>query len=403
MTTSEPRFGRDDAIRIACLAWIVLCGFGYAAALALDWDDETRLSARDFWCFFRAGELLLAGQSAYAQVDRAFANPPFTLPLVAVLPSLGVRGAYVVIAVVGSIAMVLGAAATVSLGEGSARERGTVALAIATSPSFFLALHLGQLSGVYFALLSGALALLVSGRHGAAGAMAALLLAKPNLAVALIGAALVVRAWRFLAALSVVALALLVVSLPFGLAAWSEWLGAVAYLAQRHDAAASDLWKQHTLYALVRSTLTAATARIAWAAVAVAIGAAIVATLVALRSRLEEREIGARVASLIVLATCALNTYLFYYDTLLLALPAAMLFLARASWTRRGLHRAAIACAVAAWILQAEVTLVHDHRPVLGAVTTAWLLIELLDLRAADLRATDLRTTVALTRTQRSR
>jgi hypothetical protein len=80
----------------------------------------------------------------------------------------------------------------------------------------------------------------------------------------------------------------------------------------------------------------------------------------------------------IVLATCALNSYLFFYDASLLALPAATLALA--PWRSTGLRRLAIAAAVLSWLLQVEVAFIHENPPLGGVLAAVWLAAELADL-----------------------
>lgn len=385
MTEPRRRFDRDDVVRLVAIAWSALVTFGWWAVLSVQWDDKPDMVRRDYYCFYRAGELWLHGGDPFSQTDHAFVNPPFTLPLVIGLALAGLRGSYVVLAAIGSAGWVLGCVLASRLGEATERRRDTLAFAMVTAPCAFLALHLGQLSGVYFAILAGSLLLLARGRDGAAGTLAGLLLAKPNFVVALVGATLVLRRPRFLMALAAVGALLLLLSIPFGLEAWSDFFAALGRLAHRHDVTVRDYWKQFTVYAFVRAMThglddTGNVARAISGAVLLGFGAAIVLVLRRHRDRFAEPMMAARLASVIVLATCALNSYLFFYDAVFLALPAGCLWLATSSWRRPALRRLAMLCAALSWLLQVEVAWVHVNPPLAGLVSALWLAIELVDL-----------------------
>jgi hypothetical protein len=90
-----------------------------------------------------------------------------------------------------------------------------------------------------------------------------------------------------------------------------------------------------------------------------------------------------RAAALLALATVALNAYLFYYDALLLVVPASVAFLLRATYAPRA--RAAVATlATISWVLQLVTPLFGQGGvPLPGLVATMWLVVEGLDLARA--------------------
>ena len=389
-TPSRWRVTWDDMIRLVAIGWLAATLFGWWSVLATQWSDDALLENRDFYCFVLAGELHVAGDDAYSRHDHAFVNPPFSLPLVGLLGHLGLRSSYVLLAASTTLAWLLGVALACSLGRASQRDRETVAILVTTTPCFFLGLHLAQLSGVYFALLAGALVLLGRGRDGPAGLVAAGLLFKPNFLVALVLAAVLLRRWRFLAAVVVGSAALVVPALAYGEETWASFYDALAYLAHRHDTVREDYWKQFTLYAFFRASTHPVDesgwgARALWALVAIPLGALIAHRMATLRTRASDPEAFARLASVIVLATTALNPYLFFYDAIFLALPAATLWLARSSWRSPSRWRIALACAALSWLAQVEVAFVHGNPPVAGVIATLWLVIEVVDL--GDLRS----------------
>lgn len=386
-STSRKRFGYDDAIRLVAIGWVAATMFGWWSVIATQWSDDALLENRDFYCFFLAGELHVAGDDAYSRHDHAFVNPPFSLPFVGLLGHLGLRGSYVLLAALGTLGWLFAIALVTRLGVGTDRERDTVAIVLTTAPCFFLGLHLAQLSGIYFALLAGSLVLVFRGRDLPAGLVAAGLLFKPNFAVALVLAAIVLGRPRFVLGFVVGGALLVLPALLYGEETWASFFDALSYLAWRHDTVEADYWKQFTLYAFFRASThgldeSGLLARIVTAAITLPIGLAIARRLYVLRARLSEPEVFARIASVIVLATTALNTYLFFYDAVFLALPGAMLWLARGSWRSRTRWGLALGCAALSWLTQVEVAFVHQNPPIAGVVATIWLVLELVDLAA---------------------
>jgi hypothetical protein len=375
-------------VRLVSLAWIAVALFGWWSVLAVQWDDDPAMIRRDYYCFFRAGELFLLGEDPFSQEDHAFVNPPFTLPMVIGLSWAGLRGSYVVLAMLGALGWLAGCVLATRFGEASEERRATLVFALLTAPCAFLALHLGQLSGIYFLILAGTLLLFSRGHDRGAGALGALLLAKPNFLVAVVLAAFVLKRPRFLIALGAGALALVLFSLPFGLEAWVDCWHALSRLAHRHDTVAADYWKQFTVYAFFRAVLfgvdaSGIAARLVTGAVLLGFGAAILSTLRRHRARWGEPGMAARLASILVLATCALNTYLFFYDAVFLALPAATLFVADTTWARPRLRMLAIVSMALSWLLQVEVAFIHENPPLAGVVAALWLVLELVDLHEA--------------------
>lgn len=388
MAEPRPRFTRGDVVRLVSLAWIAVALFGWWSVLAVQWDDDPAMIRRDYYCFFRAGELFLLGEDPFSQEDHAFVNPPFTLPMVIGLSWAGLRGSYVVLAMLGALGWLAGCVLATRFGEASEERRATLVFALLTAPCAFLALHLGQLSGIYFLILAGTLLLFSRGHDRGAGALGALLLAKPNFLVAVVLAAFVLKRPRFLIALGAGALALVLFSLPFGLEAWVDCWHALSRLAHRHDTVAADYWKQFTVYAFFRAVLfgvdaSGIAARLVTGAVLLGFGAAILSTLRRHRARWGEPGMAARLASILVLATCALNTYLFFYDAVFLALPAATLFVADTTWARPRLRMLAIVSMALSWLLQVEVAFIHENPPLAGVVAALWLVLELVDLHEA--------------------
>lgn len=388
------RFGVHDVVRIAALLWIAVALFAFWTQLSIHWGDDAEMMKRDFYCFYRAGELFLQGRDPFSDLDHRFVNPPFTLPLAAGLSRLGLRGAYVGVSIVSGIAWISGVIVSSRFGVASPSKRATVCIALLTAPASFLALHLGQLSGIYFLLLASSLLLLMRGSDRTAGCVAALLLAKPNLLVAIFLAALLLRRWRFVMALAIAGALLVLSSVPLGEVLWAQAADGLADLSHTHDTLAGQYWRQFTVYAFFRSAFhgldaSGVVARVLTAGVLLGFGVLIYRVVRQHRARWQEPLWGARLASIIVLSTCALNIYLFYYDSVFIALPVAMLVLAKDAWTSRNRWRIAVVLALAAWLLQLVTVFWQQNPPLFGVVCAVWLAVELWDLRALKSEASE--------------
>lgn len=392
MSATRPRFDLHDGARFAALAWALGIGTYLGLVLARDLSDPERLARRDFYCFWRAGELALGGGTGYEQVDRTFANPPFARPLVEGLALLSPSGAFFLIDALSLVGAVVAALAVSALPRVDARFHVTGVALVATTPSFVSALHLGQWTGLYLALSGLALHALAVRRDVLGGVVVAALLVKPPLALALfvVGAAL--RPRVFVLAWTVTALVLVGSSLPLGLAPWYAWRTSLDALIERHEATVDSWRKQFTVYAFVRTMLSwvggpRALARAVAIALAAAFGAAFLTRLRAARAIAQADdarglELRLRAGSIAILATVALNLYLFYYDAALLALPGLLLFTHRPAWRSVGRWRAAVALAALVWFGQLLPMLWRGGPSPVGPLVLGWAVLELLELRA---------------------
>lgn len=369
----------------------------YLALLLLEAPDVgEHLLLRDYYCFYRAGELVLAGGTGYEDEYRTFANPPFTLPLVAVLALLGPIGSYAACLFGGVVAFGLAMWALASLPGTDPRFRLTLLAVGFASPSLLFALHLGQATPLYV-LLS---CLLVYGwcheRDGLAGVAAGLLCAKPPLALFFVVIGALTRPRRFLLTFLLTLVGLCALGSCFGIEAWRGFLGGLDTLVARHEHH-PDSWRiQLTLYALIRWTLWHLCgsppddlgagrdlARGLVAAIALALGAWALRTGSLLRAQQAPRSgPPTRLASIAVLASVALNLYLFYYDAALVVIPTALLFTHATAWRSRARWWCAVVLAAVIWLAQLlPMTWSGGPNPV-GALALLWLVLELVELAA---------------------
>ena len=89
---------------------------------------------------------------------------------------------------------------------------------------------------------------------------------------------------------------------------------------------------------------------------------------------------GLRAVSILVIASIALNAYLFYYDAAFLVVPWMIAFLTYTTYAP--ITRALIVIvAVASWVLALTTPILQQGGvPLPGLVATIWLLVEILDL-----------------------
>lgn len=381
-----------DVARLAALVVIALMSLLVVTFLVDGWNDDAAFAHRDFQPLWDAGVRALSGESPYLRSSQPFVHPPLAIPLMASFALMPVRVAFVVAGVLG-VAAFVGALALLSRASGGTeRDRATAIVVGASAPSFYFALFLGQLSGLYVLCFAGSLAALALGSELAAGILAGLLLIKPPLALAPLFAIAAARSRRALAVVGVTALALFVGSLPWGLDAWPTWMRDAGWWAATLEDAPGTWWRQWTLYSFVRSSMAeVGLGETAARGVSLAMTLPLAGAVAWLGARALRRDAAGpsgvglrmRAAALLALATVALNAYLFYYDALLLVVPAVVAFLARDTYAERA--RVAIAALVlVSWVLQLVTPLFGQGGvPLPGLAATMWLVVEGVDLARA--------------------
>jgi hypothetical protein len=153
-----------------------------------------------------------------------------------------------------------------------------------------------------------------------------LLAIKPNWGIVFGLLALVRREWKGAAAMAGVALLLCVLSLPLGLQLWADFLG--TSVGHTVALAGYDPWDQITLRAFLEGTVGKGTfTYVIWA---IAAAALVVTAVVAWRAPgppLRHLGIG-------VLLVVSANPFVFFYDALVLAIPATAWWVERDRWAR---------------------------------------------------------------------
>ncbi len=376
--SAPARYARDRMTRQrAVLSGIV----GLLAALTMltAWARwELGEVPGDYRPFELAATRFWAGDPIYALGDDPFLSPPPFVFFVLPAHALGIVGGH-------AFAMILGlscSAAALALVRRSMRERPSIdaLLAAALYLPIWLSAAIGQWGGFFFLVFAATLYFAQQKRALEAGVLASLLFAKPTFApfaIAIVALGLGRRAWI---GLGIGAIAWLLLSLPLGLHAWSEWRAELRYIDEV-GALAEHAWQQHTLFGSLRALAPRIgvdddVARNAWLVIAVPLALA----TIALASRVLKNGDAVRAFSLAALATVALNVYLRYYDSQIILIPAIALFCT----PKRSPLVGAIALAyLVLGSLDAAYFQERANVPVEGLLLTAWLVLDLKDALAS--------------------
>lgn len=335
--------------------------------------SSAEIERRDYIVFVEVGRRLLDGalDEVYDGPLRRFPflHPPPVIVLSAPVGVLEPRVAFVVLGLLSFAALAISILALRRLDD-RRDEHDVVWLGLLASAPWSIALVLGQPAPLLLAAYALALAALRHGRDAAAGLGFGALLVKPHLALAPLAWMLVARRRRALAGFAAFALLLGAVSLLAGLARWPEWARAIARAIGEVSGARIALWKQHTWLAFLRGLFPAWGAWLGWALAALPLGA-----LTLRRVRAEASVL--RVGALLVLATIALAPYAYFYDALLLVVPAAALWLERERYPRWALASLAVVVALTFAWQHVGFFALQRGLAVGGLLSTAWLGLEL--------------------------
>ncbi len=372
---------------------MAIFAMGMAGYVRDQWDDEAQFTHRDFHNFHNAGTRIREGEPVYQHDEIPFLLTPLAAPAVVVLSYIPEHVAFCLTAVLTAALFVSALVFVARTSRGDLRAQITACFVAATMPPFWFALYLGQLSGLYLFLLAVSLALLAVPRaegrtprtEAVAGVLVAVLCVKPQLALVVLLVAVLRRAWATLAAFALVLLVLWLCSIPFlGVRAVIEWREQVTWCTDALETAESTWWRQFTLYAFLRAVTSRADMEIAvargmYVAIAAPLGlAALLAVRAALRP--DDRRLALRAVSILVLASIALNAYLFYYDAAFLVVPWMIAFLAYQTYAplTRGLI---VLLAAVSWVLALTTPILQQGGiPLPGLVATIWLVVEIVDL-----------------------
>lgn len=381
---------RSKAARRRARAHLVLLGL-FLVLLALWLTTGYRVPGaidKDWVSFDTAGwrALSLDWRSVYTDSAGSrwpYLYPPFTIFLTMPLGMVPYYPSYLA-AVGGALAAIVWSLRR--LLEGMHPGDGRRALFVSAAllcPTAFQTLVTGQWSWIYLAAVSGACAAWRRGDERGAGRALAFLLIKPNIALFFLPFLLVRRDGRALRGAASTAALLLACSLPFGVGPWLAFLDNARGVAARQQAGDAPIAKQVTVQSFVRVLLgtgswSTTVSWLAWAAVTAGLAFAC--------WRVWRRPASLpllRVVGTVCLLAVAANPRLYFYDALLLLVPAAGWYATADTYRSAGRHRL-IGVALVAMVAG---TIGFFWFPAAGTVVgpccALWLLVECADAAAA--------------------
>ena len=200
-------------------------------------------------------------------------------------------------------------------------------LAIALSAPMLSTIVTGQSSALIMLCIVGAAVLWTRGKVTHACALLGLLAIKPNWGIVFGLMAIVRREWKGAAAMAGVAVLLCALSLPLGFQLWTDFFG--ISVGHSFTLAGYEPQKQITLRGFLEGTLGKGDLTLTlWAIAAAALVVVAVLAWRAPGSPLRYLGIG-------VLLAVSANPYAFFYDALVLAIPATVWWAERDRWARK--------------------------------------------------------------------
>lgn len=368
--------------------------FGWITVLVQS-DDPAATAVRDWVQFPRTGKRIVEGRTDEIYVRDFtpdareefedgffFLYPPFaawvTVPLAGLPPLTAYVACVLVVAGVTLASVVL---LLLVLGRSTGQRVLGVLAALASAP-WYIAVVLGHFSALLLTGPALALAAWQRNRPAVTGAALAVLLTKPNWGLPILGVLVVGRRWRMVGGFVLVGVLLIGVSLPLGPELWGDWIATMSgYRGYITDRTAP--WKQATLFASLQSLLGLPGSNVRVYAPWLALSAVAAAALLLCWWRLgRERRWFPRLLGVTLLAVLMTTPYAHFYDALLLAPPAAVLWLSPSSYRSRRWRRLALGASVAVYVwMFVQYFVLQARAPSLTGMGLAlWLTTEMVDL-----------------------
>src|SRR5262249_29859264 len=345
---------------------------------------------KDWVGFHRAGWLLQHGQLGRLYTDPANAQQPFLNPpwFVWVCAPIGAWDSpwppylmCVGLAVFGALAALL----LVRRATAASPERTLAAAGVLFGSAAWLGcVQTGQMSGLLLLLIAAALQAWCAGSPFVAGLLLSGLAIKPNIFLPLAVLAAVGRHGRVVSGALTGLLLLALSTLPLGLGLWSDYRVASEHILRQAFDGTLAPWMPQPLLAFgvwALQPAPMAPAPIAWLLPAAPAAAATIACW----WRVRDRAALPRLVGVAVLALVVVDPYLFFYDGLLLAVPALVWFLqaprfaSRRAWSLCG----ALFGLVFVWQHVQMFSHYEGCPPLIGPLCLLWLLVDARDILAA--------------------
>lgn len=208
-----------------------------------------------------------------------------------------------------------------------------------------------------------------------------LLAFKPNLAIFAVVFLIVVQQWQMLRRWMVALTVTVALTGPFAWRAWLDFLRAVLGVAQRQESGQAPVDKQTTLLAFSRvlSGDLSGTA-VVWALWLGMVIPVLVLAAMAWRKLARTDRYRLRLVGVLALVMVAANPRLYFYDALILTLPAAAWYLDRDSYGRARWRRIGGACLAGIVVASGCFFAVPAIGTGIGLLAAVWAIAESFDL-----------------------
>ncbi len=376
--------------RLAAALVIAILVTGWLSELRRAGTDPNVLQ-RDWTAFHRAGRMLLDGdmRDIYPgsfSTQYPFLYPPYVLYACVPVGLLPPPAAYGLILAVDIVALALSLRLLHRWVPGRRGEYATATLVVLASAPWNGAMVVGQVTPLLVLSLVAGFACWAGGKKLAAGLCLSLLMVKPNLGLIVAGVAAVRGGRRMALGLAVGTGILLLATWPLGWSAWHDWYAASTRMASLVSGATMDLWKHQTVLAfwwtLLGDRLSHSAVRAVWA---ISVAPMVVGLAWAWWRAWRPRRLP-RLLGITVLFLIAANPYAYFYDGLLLLIPAIIWYVRSEEYADRVCHRIAglTLAAVFAW-QHASLFGLKGRIPLAltGAFVFVWFAVEVADLLRA--------------------
>jgi hypothetical protein len=380
--------GGTVAVRLFALALVLHFAFSWGQALRHSAENPAVLD-RDWLAFHRAGSLLWDGRLADIYIESfqtgyPFVYPPYVLYACAPLGLLPGRFAYAALAVSAFGALGLALWVLRRGVPGRAEDHTTAALVVLASAPWNGSIIVGQWSPWLLLIMAGGLAAWRGGRPLTAGVVLSFLAAKPNLGLAIALVVLAKGGPRMAIGWGLGVGALLLSVFPLGNDVWESYLAASMHMGELVETSGMPMWKHQTLYAFWWTVLgSEAPTRLVHTLWVVSVLPLVAGVLLIWRGPVSRARLS-RLFGALVLFVVGCNPYVYFYDGLLLAIPALIWHVERGRYHSRQCHRLVGSCILAVFAWQhLSLFALKGCWAWVGPLVWLWLLAELYDLTAA--------------------
>lgn len=299
---------------------------GVLVIMLAEWvRSDPRLNLTTDWTAFdNAADRVIAGDTVYRPYSAdaeplPYLYPPFVLWLALPLAMVGFFGSFAM-SFLGPLAAYVAGLRWFGKAETGSVDRSTGVIVGVASGATIGSSLIGQYSGIYVLAFGAAALLYTKDRRVWAGVVLALLWIKPNIAVAVPVVLLWSRSWRMLKGFAGGTVALVLLSLPFGVQQWSGFLANARMMAELQEEGVVPFHKMVTVLGSIQTVFgldsTSPMVLATWVVVAGLLGVAILVLWTP--DRLSESPV--RAFGALALFVIAANPRMYFYDATLAVL-----------------------------------------------------------------------------------